>query len=93
MKTSKSRLKLISKRSFYWRRFALSACTLLLLKMSNFSYFLSFRLSASIYTIIQLIFLFTDLYHLLVFLHLIAVMAPRRAKKIKITHSKLEAKI
>jgi len=47
---------------------------------------------------IQLTFLSTNLYHLLTFLHLIALyfiaaIAPRRAKKAKITHPKPKAKI
>ena len=47
---------------------------------------------------IQLTFLFIVLYHFLAFLHfivlyLIAVIAPRRVKKIKITHPKFETEI
>src|SRR6266498_3582604 len=98
MKASKSRSKSISKRPFHWSRFALSAYTLLLLKMNNFLYFLPFCLSASIYTMIQLTFLSADLYHLLAFLHLIALhliaaMTPRRVKKAKVTHPEPETEI
>ena len=47
---------------------------------------------------IQLTFLSADLYHLLAFLHLIALhliaaMAPRRAKKAKVTHPEPETEI